>query len=129
MNARTSGIDSAQPSRRPRVATCLERKNGARWRRALVAVIAAPLASSCVDAFAGFGDGPTARPEKVEQLTNAIAARYTSPERSGRFEVARRRLVSGALVPSRAFADTSIWSAFIPPATRVLAAHGALTDH
>src|SRR4051812_18885679 len=128
MNARTGRNDSAQPSRRPTVATGLERRNRPRWRRAFVTVIVAPLASSCVDAFDAFSDGPTTRPVKIEQLTNAVAARYTTPERSGRFEMARRRLVSGALVPSRAFADTTIWSIFVPPATRILAAHGALTD-
>ena len=85
------------------------------------------LAATCVDGLKPLNEEP-APATKIEELTDAVAARYTSPERSGRFETARRRLVAGALVPSRAFADTSIWSTVIPPATRVLSAHGGLTD-
>lgn len=91
--------------------------------------ISTPLASSCADALAGISAGPSSPAMKIEQMTDAVAARYTTPERSGRFETARRRLVSGALVPSRAFADSSIWSSFVQPSTRVLAAHGSLTEH
>src|SRR4051812_21882020 len=83
---------------------------------------------SCSDAVSVVADGPERPAVKISQLTDAIAARYTLPERSGRFELARRRLVSGALVPSRAFDDSAIWSSFPSPATRVLAARGALTE-
>ncbi len=84
--------------------------------------------TSCVDAVSAVSEGPVPADLKVAQLTEAFATRFTSPERSGHFETARRRLVSGALSPSRVYGDTSIWSATVPPATRSLIAHGALTD-
>src|ERR1051325_7903773 len=126
MNLRSSDDASTQPSRWPIVATELRRRSSRGFRSAIA--LAIPLVfATCVDGFKPLGEGP-ARTSKIDELTDAVAARYTTLERSGRFETARRRLVAGALVPSRAYADTAIWSTFIPPATRVLAAHGALTD-
>jgi hypothetical protein len=72
-------------------------------------------------------DGPTDRATKVEELSDAVAARFTNPERSGTFESTRRKLVSGALHPSRVFSDTSLWSTTSNPALRSLWAYGALT--
>lgn len=86
------------------------------------------MAASCVDAVSAVSDGPVPPEVKVAQLSEALAARFTSPERSGRYGIARRRLVKGALTPSKVYGDTSIWSATVPPATQVLTAHGALTD-
>src|SRR2546423_6921430 len=117
---------AAQPLRRPFFASGLRRVHGFGGVRALV-VLTAALNTSCVDALSGVGDGPTQKPVKIAQLSEAIAARYTTPERSGQFESARRRLVSGALVPSRAFFDTAIWSAS-SPTSRLLGAHGGLTE-
>jgi hypothetical protein len=85
-------------------------------------------AASCVDAVSAVSDGPAPPDVKLTQLSEALAARFTSPERSGRYGTARRRLVKGALTPSRVYGDTSIWSAAVSPATEVLTAHGALTD-
>ena len=82
---------------------------------------------SCADAVRATADGPTDRATKVDELSDAIAARFTNPERSGQFESARRRLVSGALHPSRVFDDTSMWTSSPNPATRSLWAHGSLT--
>src|SRR3954469_6584471 len=99
--------------------------------RVAAKLIALPMmlsVASCTDAVSVVADGPERPAVKISQLTEAVAARYTLPERSGRFELARRRLVSGALVPSRAFDDSAIWSSFPSPGTRVLAARGALTE-
>ena len=92
------------------------------------AFVVAVCTTSCVDAVAVVSDHPTTPAVKLTQLTDAFAARFTAPERSGRFETARRRLVSGSLLPSRVFNDSSIWSATIPPAGRLLTARGTLTD-
>src|SRR5207249_2657131 len=80
------------------------------------------------DAVAVISGSPAPADLKVTQLTEAFVARFTAPERSGRFETARRRLVRGALNPSHAYADTAIWSGTIPPATRTLSAQGSLTE-
>jgi hypothetical protein len=96
-------------------------------RRVLLASSVILLASSCADSVRAVADGPTDRATKVEELSDAIAARFTTPERSGRFETTRRRLISGALHPSRVFSDTSLWTTTINPATHALWAHGSLT--
>ena len=84
--------------------------------------------ASCVDAVSAVGDRPSPADAKVAQLAEALAARFTSPERSGRYEAVRRRLVNGALTPAGVYGDSSVWSASVPPATRALTAHGALTE-
>jgi hypothetical protein len=94
-----------------------------------VTLVVLALGTSCVDAVSAISDAPVPYDAKVAQATEAFAARFTSPERSGRFETARRRLVRGALSPSRAFSDTSIWSESATSATRSLLARGGLTDH
>lgn len=99
-----------------------------RFAAGLVRLCALLAAASCVDAVSVVSNRPVPADIKVAQLSDALAARFTSPERSGRYATARRQLVKGALTPSRVFGDTSIWSAAVPPATQVLTAHGALTD-
>lgn len=96
-------------------------------RRVLLASSVILLASSCADSVRAVADGPTDRATKVEEVSDAIAARFTTPERSGRFETMRRRLISGALHPSRVFSDTSLWLTTAHPATRSVWAHGSLT--
>src|ERR1043166_7706110 len=113
MNVCSSDDASAQPKHWSRVATGL-RRTSSRVRRSSFALLSTLLTTTCVDGLKPLNDGP-APATKIEELTDAVAARYTTPERSGRFETARRRLVAGALVPSRAYADTTIWSAMIPP--------------
>lgn len=85
-------------------------------------------AGGCADSIRAVGDGPKDRATKVEEISDAIAARFTTPERSGQFETTRRRLVSGALHPSRVFSDTSLWTNYSGATTRALWAHGSLTD-
>jgi hypothetical protein len=105
------------------VATGLERSFRVCRRLAAAGSLAA---SACADSIRAVADGPTDRATKVEELSDAVAARFTTPERSGRFESTRRRLVSGALHPSRVFSDTSLWTTS-NPTTRSLWAHGSLT--
>jgi hypothetical protein len=120
--------EPSQTQDRPRFATGLMRPDAFCHRiRSGTTLLAAILALGCADSVAAVRDGPTPAALKVEQLTTALAARFTYPERSGEFETARRRLVSGALNPSDAYRDTAIWSSVIPPATRVLIARGSLT--
>src|SRR5688572_20815269 len=124
----TLNSDAEQPAQKlkPRaVATSLERMlNSLRPIGAAASILAG---SACADSVRALSDGPTDRATKVEEISDAIAARFTAPERSGRFETTRRRLVSGALHPSRVFSDTSLWTTSINPHTRSLWAHGSLT--
>jgi hypothetical protein len=85
-------------------------------------------ATGCSDTIASISPEPVPAAEKMDQLGEALADRFTNPERLGRFELARRRLVSGALVPSHVFSDTTIWTVSPSLAERALVAHGTTTD-
>jgi len=100
-----------------------------RFAAGLVRLCTLLLSASCGAAVSAVGDGPGPAEVQVSRFSEALAARYTAPERSGRYAAARRKLVKGALIPSRVYGDTSIWSSVIPPASEVLTARGALTDH
>ena len=95
--------------------------------RFLSAAAAVFFASACADSVRAVADGPTDRATKVEELSDAIAARFTNPERSGRFESMRRKLISGALHPSRVFSDTSLWTNSPTANFHAVWAHGSLT--
>ena len=116
---------SAQKLEPRSFASRLERSYG-RWRR-IMAPGAFLLASACADSVRAIVDGPTDRATKVEELSDAIAARFTNPERSGQFETTRRKLISGALHPSRVFSDTSLWTTTNGQSSRSLWAYGSLT--
>jgi hypothetical protein len=115
MTSNPAAEEPAQPQRRRAVAAGV----------ALVAVLAA---AGCAESVRAVADGPTDRATKVEEVSDAIAARFTNPERSGPFESARRKLVSGALHPSRVFSDTGIWTSSPNATTRSVWAHGSLTE-
>jgi hypothetical protein len=121
-----SGVeDATQQQKPPVVASRLERSFG--LCRFLSALGVFCLAGACAESVRGVVDGPTDRATKVEELSDAIAARFTNPERSGRFESMRRKLISGALHPSRVFSDTSLWTSSTSATTHAVWAHGSLT--
>jgi len=117
--------EPAQNQKRRGFAIKLRQRIGQLWR----CLRPAPLLGvfACADGVRAVVDGPSDRATKVEEVSDAIAARFTNPERSGRFEVARRKLVSGALHPSRVFSDTSLWTTSPGATTQALWAHGSLT--
>ncbi len=117
--------EPAQKQKPRQVATSLGRSFG-RWSLAIPAV-AFLCAGGCADSVRAVVDGPTDRATKVEEVSDAIAARFTNPERSGRFEQTRRKLISGALHPSRVFSDTSLWTTTSGTTARSLWAYGSLT--
>ncbi|HET9424121.1 MAG TPA: hypothetical protein VFO55_02025 [Gemmatimonadaceae bacterium] len=116
----------AQSKRLPGFATGLVRLAIAGRPLALGGLMA--VATGCVESVRAVADGPKERATKVEEVSDAIAGRFTNPERSGRFESTRRKLVSGALHPSRVFSDTSLWSATANSSLRSLWALGSLTE-
>jgi hypothetical protein len=117
--------ESAQQQKPRLVASRLERTLSL-WRRILLPT-ALLLSSGCAESVRTIADGPTDRATKVEELSDAVAARFTNPERSGKFESTRRKLITGALHPSRVFSDTSLWSTTSNPTMRSLWAYGSLT--
>jgi hypothetical protein len=92
-----------------------------------LALLACASIAGCVDALATVSSAPIPPAVKMEQFASALAARFTNVDRAGRFETARRRLVAGALIPSRVFEDTTVWNAARGPSQRRLVAAGGLT--
>ena len=77
---------------------------------------AAPLALTllvaligCRDALTGFASGAGAV-ANVEQLFGALGARHADVARNAKYEYARLQIAKGALVPSKVFADTGVWT-------------------
>lgn len=64
----------------------------------------------------------------VDNTFAAFAFRFYNVQRDAKFGVARTRMGRHALVPSRIFNDTAVWSAGDPDSVRVLYVQGALTD-
>lgn len=60
----------------------------------------------------------------ADDLFGGLATRFTGVEISPRYATARTRIGQSALVPSRLFDDTSIWSARPSPTVRVLEVSG-----
>jgi hypothetical protein len=69
----------------------------------LVAVVA------CRSPLSGFATG-TGAVANVEQLFGALGARHADVARNGKYEYARLQIAKGALVPSKVFADTAVWT-------------------
>ena len=82
--------------------------------------------SGCREAFTGFGAGPRAR-TSVDQLFGALGARHADVARNAKYAHARLQIAKGALVPSKIFADTSVWTRS-SGAVRLLETQGAYID-
>ena len=82
--------------------------------------------SGCREAFTGFGAGPRAR-ATVDQLFGALGSRHADVVRNAKYAHARLQIAKGALVPSRVFADTSVWTGSSGP-VRLLETHGTYVD-
>ena len=92
-------------------------------------MLALPLLSivaGCREAFTGFGAGPHAR-TSVDQLFGALGARHADVVRNAKYGYARLQIAKGALVPSKVFADTSVWTGS-SGAVRLLETHGSYVD-
>jgi hypothetical protein len=63
----------------------------------------------CRDALTGFASGPGAL-ANVEQLFGALGARHADVARNVKYEYARLQIAKGALVPSRVFVDSGVWT-------------------
>ena len=84
--------------------------------------------TSCAESFRGLGTTPAAAESHADDLFEAIAVRFTSVELSPKYDQARTKLAQAALVPSRVFDDTSVWSLSPSASTRILLVHGTMDD-
>ena len=78
----------------------------------------------CRDVFQTLGTsgGPSSR-ARADELFSSLALRVTDPYRDLKYDSARVRIASGAVVPSRVWRDTSIWTQ-MTDSTRQLLARG-----
>lgn len=71
--------------------------------------------------------GPGKSLTGAEEMFGALTARVTQPTRDVRYDSARVRLVRGALLPSRVWNDTSVWT-MSTSSRRTLLVHGGFED-
>lgn len=83
---------------------------------------------ACAETFRGLGPAPAVAESHANELFESIAARFDRVDLEPRFEQARLRLAQAALVPSRVFSDSSVWSIMPNATTRTLFARGATDD-
>jgi hypothetical protein len=102
---------------------------GGRWPAAILVVLAiATLCAGCREVFRSLGPSSATLDTKAEQLFGALAARYTGVEREPKYLAARDRMTRTALVPSKIFDDTSVWTLRPSAVLRMLLVQGALED-
>ena len=68
-------------------------------------------AAACRPALDGLGATDADRARNSAQLFTALADRFNASHRSPRYGVARTKIAKAWLVPSKVFADSTIWSA------------------
>lgn len=96
-------------------------------RTALPLCIPLLLSLGCKGTARSFGSGAAAVTH-AEQFFDAIANRYTNVTRGAKYQHARERLTEGALIPSRVFGDTTIWTGGDAKDIRTLFVAGTLID-
>lgn len=79
-------------------------------RRASLALLAASLSLGCRSSLVAFGDSPATATQAADDLFAGFAYRFQNVHRDPKFERARQQMARYALIPSRLYADTSIWS-------------------
>ena len=96
--------------------------NRVAWRaRSVLAAIAVTVSlGACRSAALPFGGTTPGGRERVEHALTALYERYANIHHGVHYEHARQRLAATALVPSRAFNDSSIWTSFPDSTTRRL---------
>jgi len=83
---------------------------------------------ACADSFRAIGPSPSVAEQRADDLFGAFAARFSGVERTPKYEAARLRLAQSALVPSRIFGDTSVWSSQPSANQRILLVQGGLRN-
>jgi len=106
-----------------------------RARRRAVPVAAAvglfatlALATACRGSVAHLVGTTDGSPAPADQLFAAFAHRFTDVHRDAKVEAARDKLAHGALIPSRVFDDTTVWSTIVSSDARVFAYRGGAVN-
>ena len=95
---------------------------------ALLLLVVPPFLAGCRNALRSLGpDGPAIQ-ANADELFGALTARYSAVARDPKYEHARNRLNRYALVPSKIFDDTAIWTGVPGTASRVLLVEGGAHD-
>jgi hypothetical protein len=98
---------------------------GARDATLGVAFVAAAITTTaCRDTPAAFGPTPAAARARGDELFEGLEQRFTHLQRSPEFAAARAKLGRGALVPSRVYDDTAVWTGMTPDGVHTLIAAG-----
>jgi hypothetical protein len=84
--------------------------------------------AGCADSFRSIGPSPAVAERRADELFQAFASRFTSVDRSPKYDAARVRLAKAALVPSRIFNDTSVWSGEPLATSRTLFIQGGIRN-
>lgn len=89
--------------------------------------VAALSVSACRDGVVALGGGGPSAPARAGAVSAALGARVTLPQRDALYDTARIRIANAAILPSRVFRDTAIWTSRTD-STRRLAVHGFFAD-
>jgi hypothetical protein len=80
--------------------------------------------AGCRGALRGLGSNAATIEHNADQLFGSMVIRYTQVSRDPKYELARNRLNRNALVPSRVFDDTAVWTTIPSPVLRALLVQG-----
>lgn len=98
--------------------------------RRLFALVLATSLGACRAGVAPLADGSApgaaALRNGADEFLGSLAGRYGVVERAPRYAKARQRIGQMALIPSRVFGDTTVWSVRPTPTVRILIAEGAV---
>lgn len=95
--------------------------------RALLASVPALLIGTlggCRQALRGLGPNTAALEHNADQLFGSMVLRYSQVYRDAKYEFARNQLNRNALVPSRVFDDSAVWTSMPSPVLRALLVQG-----
>ena len=120
--ASTPEIPTERPLSLPRIRARADRAR----RAAPLALTLLVALIGCRGALTGFASGAGAV-SNIEQLFGALGVRHADVARNAKYEYARLQIAKGALVPSRVFADSGVWTRRSAD-VRLLETQGAFVD-
>ncbi len=97
-------------------------------RRLIGCLLAVVATGACRQAIPPLGTTPDQARRNADNVFAAFAFRFYNVQRDARFSVARPRMARYALIPSRIFGDTMVWSEPRTDSVRTLYLHGGMTD-
>ena len=83
-----------------------------RLHLAFIGLLGASNVAGCADAGSALGRSPAEARLHAEQLTSSIGARFGPAVPADGFDDVRSRFARSALIPSRLFADSAVWTSF-----------------